>query len=649
MPGLPLSYGSPGVGWSPRPLQITGSRARVQEQNPQLDLRVIQLVPGSNAEDIRDRWLRPYILPPVGWTEVPKVYHPFTLQYISLVLRAYPRRMLKDGDVPPIIHHAQIHGGHIPRSLANCYTLVRMYEQAVPGSEAMAVTMVEKEMERLAEEDPPQDDCDLLAVFQAYLIYSIMLYFSPIHGTSSVNDKTMITLMDLAFRTAKNGLFCRAEAANARPTWESWIVAAAKRRAVFAMYIFSGVYNADRNLPNFIADELSELYVPGHKVLWEARDRETWEKEYDRQLIEWDDGMLQISELWRSDETGSPDRRRRIERWLGIPGIKLGFTGNNLSINFGPETSENVLVAYRIGGLDWEFSNVTANATYQFVGPWTTALNTTQNSDTKAFEMRVQIGGIFVHKDAQLVKLPEFNKTVEIIGDSLAAGQYATYEGLASWAFNFAAGLGNVEYSITAYPGICLVDQKCYGGTARGMTHQWLQIPDVGARANATYGNRSVPWDPTARRAADLVVINLGTNDSRDPNNIPGGEFYNAYVELVDDIHRVWPAAQIILMGLWGEFEATGNTYVQKPLYVSEIQRVYQHFEGQGFVHYFDTKGILQHNDIAPRDHPTDVGHLKIASHLLQWVKIKLGWELGATGPEVQHDTLYWNNEEAYK
>jgi hypothetical protein len=27
-----------------------------------------------------------------------------------------------------------------------------MYEQAVPGSEAMAVTMVEKEMERLAEE-----------------------------------------------------------------------------------------------------------------------------------------------------------------------------------------------------------------------------------------------------------------------------------------------------------------------------------------------------------------------------------------------------------------------------------------------------------------------------------------------------------------
>lgn len=92
-------------------------------------------------------------------------------------------------------------------------------------------------------------------------------------------------------------------------------------------------------------------------------------------------------------------------------------------------------------------------------------------------------------------------------------------------------------------------------------------------------------------------------------------------------------------------------TYTQHPTYVSEIKSVYEHFRSQGadWVHYFDTTGILQHNDLAPPDHPTDVGHLKIASHLMQWTKIKLGWELGATGPEVQHDTEYWNNEDRYK
>lgn len=52
------------------------------------------------------------------------------------------------------------------------------------------------------------------------------------------------------------------------------------------------------------------------------------------------------------------------------------------------------------------------------------------------------------------------------------------------------------------------------------------------------------------------------------------------------------------------------------------------------FVYYFNTTGILQHNDIGPQWHPTDVGHIKIASHLIQWIKMTFGWELQATGPE---------------
>lgn len=102
---------------------------------------------------------------------------------------------------------------------------------------------------------------------------------------------------------------------------------------------------------------------------------------------------------------------------------------------------------------------------------------------------------------------------------------------------------------------------------------------------------------------------------------------------------------------LWGYFDAQGNTWVQIPAYVNAVKRVYEHYQYEGFVHYFDTTGILQHNDIAPGKpelHPTDVGHIKVASHLMQYVKIKFGWEFEATGPEVQHDTTYWNNENEY-
>ncbi|KAE8369228.1 SGNH hydrolase-type esterase domain-containing protein [Aspergillus caelatus] len=312
-----------------------------------------------------------------------------------------------------------------------------------------------------------------------------------------------------------------------------------------------------------------------------------------------------------------------------VPGVKFGFTGDKLAMSFGEKTSKNVLVAYRIGGLDWEFSNVTANSAYQFVKPGSSALNETEYADDKIFEMRVQIDGVSIASDARLVKATEFNRTVEIIGDSLASGQYATYEGLASWGFNFAAGLGNAEYTITTY--------------------QWSRASDVGDRANAAFGDKPESWNFTAHRVADLVIINLGTNDGRTGNDIPGDDYYQSYVKMVENVHSVWPDAQIVLMSLWGNFVKSGSTWVQKPFYESEVQNVYQHFEKDGYVHYFDTKGILQHNDISPGGHPTDFGHLKIASHLMQWTKIKLGWEFGATGPEVQHDTTYWNNQESYK
>lgn len=56
----------------------------------------------------------------------------------------------------------------------------------------------------------------------------------------------------------------------------------------------------------------------------------------------------------------------------------------------------------------------------------------------------------------------------------------------------------------------------------------------------------------------------------------------------------------------------------------------------------------LTHQFQGPQWHPTDVGHIKLASHLMQFIKIKFGWDLLATGPEVQHETLYWNDQANY-
>ena len=118
----------------------------------ELDFTNVDLVPNLQAEFIRDRWLRPYIMPSLGGVEVPKVYHPFTLQYLGRVLATYPHRMMRDGDVPPIIHHAQISSGRMSTALANCYTIVRMWKNAAPGSHLIVMGTVRREMERLAAE-----------------------------------------------------------------------------------------------------------------------------------------------------------------------------------------------------------------------------------------------------------------------------------------------------------------------------------------------------------------------------------------------------------------------------------------------------------------------------------------------------------------
>ena len=147
--------------------------------------------------------------------------------------------------------------------------------------------------------------------------------------------------------------------------------------------------------------------------------------------------------------------------WWSAPGLKFGFQAHDVAISFGNYTSEGVLIAYRIDGQDWMLTNVTANTTHLLVTPETIGYNlTTPKTAVQTFEMRVtnwaygvQIEAVHVSGGAaQLVKIPNYARTMELIGDSLSAGQYGTLEGISSYSWGLMYGLGNVEFSITAYP-----------------------------------------------------------------------------------------------------------------------------------------------------------------------------------------------------
>ncbi|KAK3939420.1 lipase [Diplogelasinospora grovesii] len=367
--------------------------------------------------------------------------------------------------------------------------------------------------------------------------------------------------------------------------------------------------------------------------------------------------------------------------WWSAPGIKFGYTGQTVAISFGNWTSDGALVAYRIGGLDWMFTNITAGATHLLVSPDTPGSNLTGPINPWTFELRVtnwaygvQIDSVHVAAGERLVKLPDYGRRIEIIGDSLAQGYSTSYEGLSSWAYGLAAGLGNTEYSITAYSGICAADQDCWGNP-RGQVHQWFYTSDTSGRAAAMYGDDPEPWDFGRHPAADIAIINIGTNDQNPHNNVSAAAYIDALSKIIEGVHGNWPDAQVIVMSLWLGFYQSGNTYFSDASqgFVDEIKQMVQWFNsddylrnpviydgvtkqttrlkkcsGKPFVHLFNTTGIMQHNDINPAWHPTDVGAIKVASHLQQYIHVKFGWELYATGPEVYHDTTYWNDQVSY-
>ncbi|KAK9240284.1 hypothetical protein V1525DRAFT_225676 [Lipomyces kononenkoae] len=282
-----------------------------------LDFSGLELVCPINADDISNRWLNPYI-PLPGQTI--KAYPPTVSAFIFRILKSYAAVTVRGRGVVPFVHSSQMTTLSAGSPLSTCLTLVRIFEKQLPGSEGVAAGVLQREMNSLCELRETYDDMTLIAAFQAYLIYSMVLFFRLSQGSNPFLRQAMMNLQEIACASCRRGLVCSAEQQRARPKWEAWIVAEVKRRTLFTMYLFDSILSAQDNLPTFLGTELRGLPAPANKALWQAQSRYDWERAYNLHLVDWTEGGLNIDELWpipsHLDEAGVAARRDRVDQWL---------------------------------------------------------------------------------------------------------------------------------------------------------------------------------------------------------------------------------------------------------------------------------------------------------------------------------------------
>lgn len=269
-----------------------------------------------NADDISNRWLNSYIPVP---GQKNKDYPASITALIHRILNSYVAVTIRGRGVPLFVHASQVTATSIRTPLSTCLTLVRMCERPLPGSESVASEVLRREMSSLYEQHGTYDDIALLATFQAYLIYSMVLFFRLSQGSSPFLRQAMMNLQDLACSSSRRGLMCTAEQQRSRPRWEAWIISEAKRRTLFTMYLFDSLLSAQDGLPTLLGTELEGLPAPANRLLWRAHTRREWETAYNTHLVDWVE-CFRIDELWpipaHLDQLSILKRRSRVDQWL---------------------------------------------------------------------------------------------------------------------------------------------------------------------------------------------------------------------------------------------------------------------------------------------------------------------------------------------
>ena len=185
-----------------------------------------------------------------------------------------------------------------------------------------------------------------------------------------------------------------------------------------------------------------------------------------------------------------------------------------------------------------------------------------------------------------------------MLGDSITAGAHTSERALSDYAWLIGERL-SVEHTQIAQGGISLTDKP----SGVGMATQYFKMKTI-------YFPNSPDWN-FSRYQADIVVINLGTNDAGVSNAL----FQSTYISFLQKIRRRYPHAHIFVLRTFRGSKANPSKAAVNAVIAA----------GDHNVQYIDTTGWISASDTVDGVHPTDTGHVKIANKLGPIIASALG------------------------
>ncbi|KAF2149194.1 hypothetical protein K461DRAFT_207935, partial [Myriangium duriaei CBS 260.36] len=280
-----------------------------------INFSALDLVCTIDADEIRTRWMSAYAPDP---NQVVKTMPDNTAFFLRQILKSY-MNVVVHGLIPEFVHPAQLQSGMSVTPLLACLDVIRKGDRHSPEGETAFRETMKTKMVSMYDNRSEMDGMTSLAAFQAYLISCMAWFFWLRQGTWDFLCEAMINLQEIACVACQHGLVCASEQQACMPRWEEWIVAEAKRRTLYTMYMFDNLLSSQDNLPTYVGTELRGLPAPAGKSLWRAVTRLDWMTAYGAEVAR-NNQPLRIDELWPESpdacQTTIATRRRRVDQWL---------------------------------------------------------------------------------------------------------------------------------------------------------------------------------------------------------------------------------------------------------------------------------------------------------------------------------------------